>query len=472
MDSKSYNSLSSLTIFSIIMSFGWLTFGMIYVTLNGTSAQVAYSLEWPSDQVESIITWSSSLILLGLAVASGFGSKFLPMVSRRSSLLLADIFIIVGSCCHMSKNISVFLTGRMMLGVGMGLNYLVIPIYIREMSPAEISGKLGSFNKICYSSGNFIAFALVIGLSAIPDEREYWKMIYLMPVAFSVIRFILICTVYKYDSPKYYFSINQPEKAKLVIEQIYCPELHEKIFDVLSSQTKSAHNIKTKELIVDYKKQFLICVLTVSIYQLSGLNAINFYSTRILLDGDTSTKNIVGARFVNLGIGGLRIIANLLGSTLLDRLGRKTLYIAGGAAIGISMALLSLSLFYDISFLSKISVLAFCFSMASSISLTNPIYVAECLPFKGCGYVGIVDNVLAFFVVLTFPTLSDWLGTEYVTLMFVFLIIAHIIELKINVVETKGLTMEEIFEKFKNMSKPARKISISNGEQVHENKAT
>lgn len=458
MESRTYLSLASLITFSCTMSLGWLSFGMIYVTLNGTAKQIEYSYAWPLNEIDEIVSWSSSLIFLGIATANAFGSYYLQMVSRRRSLLLADILIVIGSGSMLINNIPYFLTGRFILGLGMGLNYLVVPIFIREISPPEISGKLGSFNKICYSTGNCIAFAMCLGLPKIPEVNNYWKLIFILPAGFAILRFILILTVFKLDSPKYYFLIKDRELAMKAIKQIYRPDLVDKIIELFANQATSTKSTSTKEIFTDYRRQFLTCIISFSIYQFSGLNTINFYSTEILMGGATDSADIELARMVNLAIGLLRFIANLCGSTLLDWSGRRKSYLYGGLVISSSMAVLSFSLYEEISILSKVSVLIFSFGMAISYTLINPIYVAECLPFKGCGLVGVVENLLAFGVVLTYKPLSHALGIHIVFAIYAGLIFIGITQAKIYVIETKGLTMEEIFDRYKNFGMPMNEL--------------
>mmetsp|Transcript_23235 Transcript_23235/g.20116 ORF Transcript_23235/g.20116 Transcript_23235/m.20116 type:complete len:131 (+) Transcript_23235:823-1215(+) len=129
---------------------------------------------------------------------------------------------------------------------------------------------------------------------------------------------------------------------------------------------------------------------------MTGLSAINFYSTKIML-GSSASKNptpdqVDDARYINLGMGVLRLCTALSAGMLLDKFGRRKLYLVGNVFVIISMALLGLGVDDSIENLARPMVLLFALGTSLGYALVNPLYLCECLPFKAVSYMVFMDH--------------------------------------------------------------------------------
>lgn len=165
---------------------------------------------------------------------------------------------------------------------------------------------------------------------------------------------------------------------------------------------------------------------------------------------------------VNLGMGVLRTIAAFCAGMLLDKFGRKSLYLTGNTLIMISMALLGVGLNYEIPYLSKSMVLLFALGTTLSFALINPTYLAECLPFKAIAYLVVLDNLEGFSILKNFEMIAGKIGRG--NAIYIFAIISFIghFALIFKLKETKGMTLHQIYELYTSNKKYAKPVQGNN----------
>mmetsp|Transcript_30600 Transcript_30600/g.27795 ORF Transcript_30600/g.27795 Transcript_30600/m.27795 type:complete len:136 (-) Transcript_30600:996-1403(-) len=133
---------------------------------------------------------------------------------------------------------------------------LVGPIYIRELAPPEITGKLGSVSKIGYATGLVIAFAMAFALPVLPDIDDHnWIVLFLMPCVISLCRLMFFLFFFKFDSPKYFLLNGKPEEAKKVIQKIYIEICQDEVLQCITNEQKNQKTMGFKKFWRQYKSQ-------------------------------------------------------------------------------------------------------------------------------------------------------------------------------------------------------------------------
>jgi len=149
---------------------------------------------------------STTLVPLSAMFGSLLGGV-LAKYGRKKALIIIDIIGIIGVLlCILSlltKGITPMYLGRVIIGLTVGLNTTLVPLYIKEMSPSEMSGLTGFFNSHTYNFG--ILFSSLLGLTlGDPYKLTNIPFLYLMlgfPILTLLIRIIFLNTVFKYDTP-------------------------------------------------------------------------------------------------------------------------------------------------------------------------------------------------------------------------------------------------------------------------------
>jgi len=218
----------------------------------------------------------------------------------------------------------------------------------------------------------------------------------------------------------------------------------------------------------------MVCGMLYVAFEFTGLSVINFYSTDILLGGtgsgsDNNTESqILDARLINLGVGFVRLTTALTATSLLDKYGKRKMYLTGDAILIVATGLLATGLQFGIVDLSRIMVLMYALGTSLSFALINPIYVSECIPYKGVCIVYILDALCSTLCVQYFPTLAGKNGIGLpasIGILFCFSVWAWIMCYKF-VIETKGLTMYEIYKTYTSKQGKLLQEEVSDGGSV------
>ncbi|KAF6813990.1 sugar transporter [Colletotrichum plurivorum] len=239
-------------------------------------------------------------------------------------------------------NLGVFIAGRVIIGIGQGLALTAGPVYINEITPADIRGVVMTFWQLNFSVGSFLAYWINYACSL---NREAlgewdWKMVVVFQVLVPTIVCALLWTIP--ESPRWYIQKNKEEKArKAMLSLRNSPEEAEQELLTIKEAIeyeKEAISTNYSALFKDpsvRKRLFLTMLLNVG-QQLTGQGTLNNYSTQIYRKvwPDTKTINLINALNGTFGI-----LFTLNAMWTADRFGRRWLFIVGAAGMGLAMML-------------------------------------------------------------------------------------------------------------------------------------
>lgn len=199
------------------------------------------------------------------------------------------------------------------------------------------------------------------------------------------------------------------------------------------------------------------------IQQLTGINAIVFYSNKIFkatLDDDMA---IIYTFFV----GVIFTIAALMSGKLMDRFGRRNLSIMG--AFTVSLCLFALSSFksFDLTDYNKYIILIYIFCFGVSLGPVMPIYLSEILPEQGVSIAILTNWLFTFIIGLLFPKLvASPLKLEGSFFLFAIFTMGAFFYFKRYLIETKGKSNEEINKSFAGIAQLTKYQAITKEEKV------
>jgi len=463
-----YNPPGKLYILSAFTALGWVTLGYNYSVYNPTINYISRSMGWPKDEIPLREALGFAMIPIGALISLAIALWRFSETKRRVMLIFADIFTIIGSILVIFDIYTIFLIGRLFLGLGAGINALIAPIYLRELSPKEISGKMGSSCGIGASTGKFLGFLLAFGLPIPPDEKNlYCKFMYLFPILLSVLRILYLTFVFRYETPKYYLLNRMPEEANKIASVIFNDNYKDEAIRGVTEEAIHQKKLTVEVLAIKYPTQMIICMMLAALMQLTGLHTLTAYSTAILtgslVNEELNKEQMHFVNVINFWMGILRILSASLSGAFLDILGRKGLLIIATAIQGVSLIILAISTHIHLTRLAGAMILLYSFGAALGLGTVNPIYFSELLPVKGCSLTLLVDNLMNLLLNSTFPLLVNIKGFGFsgaLYLMSSFNLVGIFLVGKM-VVETKGLSLRQIYNKFKELNEGYKPIPKS-----------
>jgi len=446
-----------LTIITAIAALGGFLFGFDMAVISGAVPFVQQQFDLSAVQEG----WFVSSALVGCVIGVAFSGELSDRFGRKPALNLSgSLFLLSAVGTAFAPEFSLLVIARIMGGIAVGVASNVVPLYISEIAPPKIRGRLVTFYQLAITVGILLAFlsnAWVLNFSeSRPDFlifgflekifiEEAWRGMF---GAETIPAFIfLVCLAIVPESPRWLVQQNRSKKARQILKKLIddneidssINEIRETLNDVAGSY---------RELLKPgLRTAVLIGILLPLFSQFSGINAIIYYGPRILTEVGIDMNNALKSQ-VLLGIANM--VFTFIAIWKVDSLGRRPLYLIGTA--GATISLIITGIFFYVgetgSIFLLISVVLFLACFAFSIGPLKFVIASEIFPNRIRGralalsimVMWIADTIVGQ---LTPILLSE--GGAAVTFWFfaLFCAIAFWFIYK-KVPETKGKTLEEI----------------------------
>lgn len=175
----------------------------------------------------SLITgFISSITMVGAALGAFLTGTLLNYMGRRQCLMLADALGIIFSALFLVSNLWTCMIARFLIGIVVGINSALVPLYIKEMSPIAISGLTGSFNQTSITVGVVTSYCVGLGFGIPPPldpNHLFWRMVLILPVIPCLIRLLMLTLIITHDTPSYLVEANKMDEAQAQLQKMYHP---------------------------------------------------------------------------------------------------------------------------------------------------------------------------------------------------------------------------------------------------------
>lgn len=321
---------------AIVAAMGGFLFGFDTVVISGAEQKIQ-SLWQLSDSMHGL---AMSAALWGTVVGSLFGGRPTDRFGRKPTLFVIGLLYFASAIWSaLANDVYSFFLARFLGGLGVGLSTVAAPLYITEIAPAEMRGRLTGmfqFNIVFGIVAAFISNWLLRGSS---DVDWRWMLgVEAIPAAV----YTGLCLVIP-ESPRWLINMRGNRQAGIEVLRKVNPNLEpsqlESLADSIAHRVDDENNQSRSGFwSMRLHKPIMIAFLVAMFNQLSGINAILYFAPRIL--GMTGLQ--ADAAFIQtIGIGLINLVFTMLGLWLIDRLGRRTLLYIGSVGYIVSLGMIA-----------------------------------------------------------------------------------------------------------------------------------
>ncbi|KAM9409900.1 solute carrier family 2, facilitated glucose transporter member 1 [Pholidichthys leucotaenia] len=447
---------------------GSLQFGYNTGVINApqTTIEKFINVTW-NERYQELISKSSLTAIWSIAVAifsvgGIFGSfsvgLFVNRFGRRNSMLMANVLAVIAAVLmgfsKMASSWEMLIIGRFVVGLYSGLSTGFVPMYVGEVSPTALRGALGTLHQLGIVLG--ILIAQIFGLEVIMGNDDLWPLL----LGFVFIPSVIQCALLPLcpESPRFLLiNKNEEDKAKSVLKKLRGTT--DVSGDMQEMKEESRQMMREKKVTILglfrsplYRQPLLIAVILQLSQQLSGINAVFYYSTRIF-----TKAGVEQPVYATIGAGVVNTAFTVVSLFVVERAGRRSLHLLGllgmaGSAILMTIALALLDQLKWMSYLSIVAIFAFVAFFEIGPGPIPWFIVAELFsqgPRPSAIAVAGFSNWTANFIVgMCFQYVEELCG-PYVFVIFTILLLVFFIFTYFRVPETKGRTFDDIAAGFR-----------------------
>ena len=436
---------------SLTAALGGLLFGFDTAVISGTIPFITKYFQL----THAMLGWAVSSALIGCIIGSVTIGKPGDIYGRKFMLkILALLFLISAVGSAISHTLTQFVVFRFIGGLAIGGASVLSPLYISEIAPARLRGRLVSIGQLAIVSGILISFFSNYFL--INTGENNWRWMFLAGAVPALAFFILLFFISQ--SPRWLVMVGKTEEAKKVITKLNPGENIDVVMDEIS---KSINNdIVHTDLRVlfrkPYKKVVIIGIIVGMLGALTGINTLMYYAPTIFQSVGFSSDS---ALFQTILMGASNLIFTAIGMSMIDKFGRKFLLMAG--AMGMSFFLFLIALNVGFGWMGDYALLALILGyqaiFASTMGVVMWVLLAEMFPNNiraRASSIGSFTNwVFNAAISFLFPVVIGFFGTSaegnQTGLGFAFTFYSVITFMSFffyrkYLIETKGKSLEQI----------------------------
>ena len=423
---------------SFISALGGYLFGFDFAVIAGALPFLKQQFGFNELQ-EGLATATLAFgCILGCLIAGKLSDQF----GRKKGLALAAaIFLVSSLAMAVAHNSVAFIIARFVAGIGVGMASVLSPMYIAEIAPTQIRGRMVSINQLTIVLGIFITNFVNYGLRN--EGADAWRWMVGLGAVPSLL--FLLGVLWLPESPRWLIKTGKDANAGDILGKIGNGEYANKTLSSIKNSLQSNHNAKNTSV---FDKAVLPAVLVgigLAVFQqLCGINVVFNYTAKIFesvgFSQDDQLKQMVFIDLVNL-------VCTLVAMWQVDKLGRKPLMLFGAIGL-VLLSIISAILLQSGSPAASWSLLAAIGVYAMTLAPVTWVLISEIFPDRIRGTatsVAVIALWLAYAILtFTFPIMAKNMGTYTPFYIYAAVCLAGFFFVKYKVKETKGKALEEM----------------------------
>jgi SP family arabinose:H+ symporter-like MFS transporter len=396
--------------------------------------------------------WAFSSLLFGCAIGSSVAGRLTDFYGRKKILLfVAALFAITSLGTGVAPTFAFFIMARFIGGLAVGGASILSPIYVAEISPPSLRGRMGTLYQMSIVTGILMSYAINYLLRDVGSAN--WRWMFITGVIPSVLFFAMLLSVP--ETPRYLFMAGKEQQAFAILERIAGRESAEFEASEIRASLLNKRKAWRDLLRPGIRRAVLVGFCLAILVQVSGVNTIIDYAPAIL---KSAGWKIDAALFSTLIIGLTNFVFTFVSFWAIDRYGRKPLYIIGSLGMTAALVVLMWAVLMG-RFQSAIVLVYILIYLAFFSSCIGPVFwtlVAEIFPNDLRGTAMVVPVLAQWIanaaVVLFFPLAFNQIGKAITFGFLATLALAQAVFTWFFVPETKNKPLEEIEEYWKQVA--------------------
>ncbi len=453
----STKSSTYLVLITLVATLGGLLFGFDMAVISGVLpfVQKQFSLTAAEEG------WFVSSAIVGCVIGVLFSGELSDRWGRKQLLVIAAILFLLSALgTALAPSFTLLIVARIIGGMGVGVASNLAPLYISEIAPASIRGRLVTFYQLAVTLGILVAYLTNAAVLAYSQKhqgellgnlldfillQQVWRSMFAIGVLPSLL--FLVGLIFVPDSPRWLIKKGREQEGMTILTRINGEASAQQDFQNIR-RTLSRETGSYRELFAPGMRKALWIGLLLPLFsQFSGINAVIYYGPRILNDAGISIDNALMSQII---LGAANLLFTLIAIWKVDQMGRRPLYLTGAMGATISLFFTGLCFYTETtnSILLLLCVIAFLACFAFSIGPLKFVIAAEIFPNKIRGR-ALALSIMTMWIADTLvgqltPILLEKLGSAFTFWLFAGCCLLSFWVVYKLVPETKGKTLEEI----------------------------
>ncbi|HOX57955.1 MAG TPA: sugar porter family MFS transporter [Candidatus Paceibacterota bacterium] len=427
---------------AIVAALGGLLFGFDTAVISGTT-------DWLKSQftlTDFSLGFTVSSALVGTIIGSVVVGKPADALGRRGVLfLLAILFFVSAIGCALAWDWWSFMLFRFLGGLAVGGASVVSPMYIAEISPAQFRGRLVAITQFNIVLGILLAYLsnYIIG-SLYPGPNECRWMFGVMAAPSALFFCLLFITP---QSPRWLIARGRDAEARAVFEKCGTDlgNVEEEIKEIQASLDLQHHRLEEPFFCRKYLKPILLAVAIAAFNQLSGINALIYYTAHIFKMAGAGAES---ALLQSVIIGVTNLVFTMAALAVIDHFGRRRLMLVGSFGYILSLSAAAYAFYTNTGGkLLLISLLVFIASHAFGQGAVIWVFISEIFPnrvrARGQALGSFTHWIMAAAISWTFPIIAAKSG-GHTFAFYAVCMVGQLLWVWFLMPETKGVSLEQI----------------------------
>lgn len=444
---KTYNK-GFIYFICLVSAMGGLLFGYDWVVIGG--AKIFYEQFFGIAGDPAMQGLAMSIALAGCLIGALTSGMLADKLGRKPLLLLsALIFVLTAYGTGAFSNFQYFLLARFGGGIAIGIASGLSPMYIAEVAPASIRGKLVSLNQLTIVIG--ILAAQIVNWLLVSDDTAWnvamsWRWMF-WSAAFPALAFLILAAFIP-ESPRWLAMKGRRERATQILTRIGGNTYAQSELSSLQNDMENKQKQGGLSLLFSkpYRRVLMLGIIVAMFQQWCGTNVIFNYAQEVFQSAGYDVDNT----FINIVVTGIaNLVFTFVAIYTVDRLGRRALMLLGAGGLAGIYLILGTCYYFEVSgiFMVVLVVAAIaCYAM--TLGPVTWVLLSEIFPNKVRGVAVATGTfalwVASFILTYTFPFLNKALGTAGTFWIYTAICAAGLVFFLFRMPETKGKSLEQL----------------------------
>lgn len=426
---------------TVVSALGSFLFGFDTAVISGTTKFITeyFSL------TDTTLGVTVSIALWGTVIGSIVIGKPGDVFGRRVMLSTCGVLYFTSAIgCAVAESWYVLLFSRFLGGLAIGAASVMAPMYIAEIAPGRLRGRLVAVAQFNIVIGILVAFFsnyLLVDIGA-----NNWRWMFGVMAFPAALFFLLLFFVP--ESPRWLVKQQLVDKARSVLQKVGAENLESELTDIVNSLKEEFGQGVTKLFQKKYNFPIMCAVLLAVFNQLSGINVIMYYAPLIFEKAGASTN---AAMLQAVAVGVTNLVFTIVAMFFIDKFGRKTLLLIGAVGMFVSLAGAAFHYYFENLF-SGVGIVIFIVGFIAFFAFSQGaviwVFLAEIFPnkvrAKGQALGSFTHWIMNALIGLVFPVVLSALGGGTVFMFFAVMMIPFFFFVWKMMPETKGKSLEEL----------------------------